>query len=56
MMGTQQTSTFNTQGSQGTTSVPGYLVDKNGEIELPLVGRIKGRRHDYARSAQRYCR
>jgi polysaccharide export outer membrane protein len=21
--------------------VPGYLVDKNGEIELPLVGRIK---------------
>jgi polysaccharide biosynthesis/export protein len=41
MMGAQQGATYNTQGSQGGATVPGYLVDKNGEIELPLVGRIK---------------
>lgn len=26
---------------QGTSNIPGYLVDKNGNIELPLVGKIK---------------
>ena len=41
MMGTQQSASFGSQGAQGATVAPGYLVDKNGEIELPLVGRIK---------------
>jgi len=41
MMGTQQSATYNTQASQGGSAVSGYLVDQNGEIELPLAGRIK---------------
>src|SRR5690606_34148199 len=44
-MGTQATSTFAVQGSSAATgggqAIQGYLVDKNGNVELPLVGKIK---------------
>ena len=40
MIGTQSGSAANGQTS-GSTTTPGYLVDQNGEIEMPLVGRIK---------------
>jgi len=29
------------EGSSGGGSIPGYLVDNNGEIELPLVGKVQ---------------
>lgn len=45
-MGTQSTSTYAVQGGSavGTSAaqgIQGYLVDKNGNVELPLVGKIK---------------
>lgn len=44
-MGTQSTSTYNVQGSSaaagGGQAVQGYMVDKEGFVELPLVGKIK---------------
>jgi polysaccharide export outer membrane protein len=40
MMGTSNASTFLTQGSAGVNQVTGFLVDRNGVIELPLVGKI----------------
>ncbi len=55
-MGTQATSTFAVQGSSaadGGRAIQGYLVDKNGNVELPLVGKIKvgGLSTDKAREA-----
>lgn len=55
-MGTQSTSTYNVQGastSGGGQGIQGYMVDKNGNIELPLVGKIKigGLTTDAAREA-----
>lgn len=45
MTGAQTTTTYNVQGASSAvganTTVQGFLVDKNGEIELPLVGKIK---------------
>lgn len=44
MTGAQTTSTYNVQGASsigGGSTVQGFLVDKNGNIELPLVGTIK---------------
>jgi len=45
MTGAQSTSTFNVQSTSsmvgGGSTVQGFLVDKNGDIELPLVGKIK---------------
>lgn len=43
-MGTQSTSTYAIQGGSavsGGQMIQGYLVDKNGNVELPLVGKIK---------------
>ena len=40
VMGVSNASTFSTQASTGQTNVTGYLVDKNGMIEMPLVGKI----------------
>jgi polysaccharide export outer membrane protein len=45
MAGTSNTSTFSIQAassiSGGAISVPGFMVDPNGMIELPLVGKIE---------------
>jgi|GEM_PF-34086 len=45
MAGTSNTSTFSVQASSslaaGGSTVPGFLVDKNGMIELPMVGKIE---------------
>ena len=40
LMGTSTSSTFVTQGSTGGSTVTGFLVDKNGDVDLPLVGKI----------------
>lgn len=45
-MGTQATATQSVQGGSAVGVAPsqgiqGYLVDKNGNVELPLVGKIK---------------
>ncbi len=44
LMGAAQTTSFSTQAvatGGGSGVVSGYLVDKNGFIELPLVGKLK---------------
>lgn len=45
LTGAQTTTTYNIQGTSsmasGGATVQGFLVDKNGHIELPLVGKIK---------------
>jgi polysaccharide export outer membrane protein len=33
--------TSNIPSSSNQQTIPGYLVDKNGEVELPFIGRIK---------------
>jgi len=44
-MGAQSTSTFNVQGSSAAAgsnqAIQGYMVDKDGFVELPLVGKLK---------------
>lgn len=40
IMGVTTSSTFSTQSSTGQQSIIGYLVDKEGYIEIPLVGRL----------------
>jgi polysaccharide export outer membrane protein len=60
MTGTQNTPTYSVQGSSSmssasSTSVQGFQVDKNGNVELPLVGKIKvgGMTTELAREAIR---
>lgn len=40
-MGTEAAGDAGDISSTGTGSISGYLVDNNGEVELPLVGKIK---------------
>lgn len=41
MTGTSNNAMFSGPSNQNSSNIPGYLVDKNGNIELPLVGKIK---------------
>ncbi|HET8573267.1 MAG TPA: polysaccharide biosynthesis/export family protein [Edaphocola sp.] len=36
----QSSGQLGTQGMANSSGIPGYIVDNNGEIELPLVGKI----------------
>lgn len=41
MIGMETTNTYSTQGSQAPSTITGYMVNSDGEIELPLVGKIR---------------
>lgn len=42
MIGMEESNNYATQsGSSKTTTIPGYMVNSDGEIELPLVGKVK---------------